>query len=198
MKYVDRSNTTYPGHEAVSREINAKYLFLRQMSDFDPFSAVKHVNSRHTLQIECWFLDNSPTMDYVDRVDTSFLGHEAVSDEILAKYLIFDEISDLAISADHRDGVCERMCPSLQVGVYRLNTKLPWDHRRLVMKENAGRYVVWCHCEGHDGRLGGQICVWWFVGCVAVWDLIPRLRCFRDQEISPCVLKRGDTAYISP
>ena len=48
MDYVDRTNVTFPGHEDVSREINAKYLFLRQMSEFGPISAIKHVNSRHT------------------------------------------------------------------------------------------------------------------------------------------------------
>ena len=86
--------TTYSGHEAVSGEINAKYLFLRQMSDFGPFSAIKHVNSRHSSQNECWFLDKSPPMDYADRMNASFPGHEAVSHEILAKYLIFDDFSD--------------------------------------------------------------------------------------------------------
>ena len=25
------------------------------------------------------------------------------------------------------------------------------------MLENTGRYDVWPHCEGHDGRLGGQL-----------------------------------------
>ena len=70
------------------------------------------------------------------------------------------------------------MCPSLQVGVYRPHTTLPWDHRRLFILVNAGRYGVWCHHKGHDGRLGGKICVW-----VAVWaDLIPSLVCFRDHE----------------
>ena len=49
MDYVDRTNMTLPGHEAVSRETNAKYLFLRQTSDLGPISAAKHVNSRHTL-----------------------------------------------------------------------------------------------------------------------------------------------------
>ena len=174
MNYVDRTIITFPGHEAVSGEINAKYLFLRQMSDLGPISAIKHVNSRHCLQNECWFLDNSPSMDYTDRMNSSFPGQEGVFDEILAEYLIFDDISDFAISVAHRDGVCERMCPSLQVGVHRPHTTLPWDHRRLIIKENAGRYVVWCHCEGHDGRLGGH----WMA--VAVWDLIPS----RDQESS--------------
>ena len=117
--HTNRTNTTFPGHEAVSRKINAKYLSLRQLSEFDPFSAVKHVNSRHSLQIKCWFLDNHIPMDYADRMNTSFPGHEGVSHEILAKHLIFDDISDFAISADHRDGYCERMCPTLQVGVHR-------------------------------------------------------------------------------
>ena len=166
---MDRTIITFPGHEAVSHEINAKYLFLRQMSDLGPISAVKHANSRHTLPIECWFLDNSLPMNYADRMSTTFPGHEGVSHEILAKYLIFDDISDLTISPAHRNGFCERMCPSLQVGVYRGDTTLPWDHRRLIMCEIAGRYGVWCHCKGHNGRLGGQF-VW-----VAVWDLIPSL-----------------------
>ena len=164
MDHINRTNMTYPGHEAVSLEINAKYLFLRQMSDFGPFSAVKHVNSRHPLQIECWFLEKNPCMGHTDRMNTSFPVHDAVCHDISAKYLIFDDIADLAISEAHRDGICERMCQSLQVDVYRPQTTLPWDHRRLVMKENAGIYAVWCHCEGHDGRLGGQICVRWRCG----------------------------------
>ena len=155
---------TFPGQEAVSHEIFAKYLFLRQMSDFGPISAVKHVISRHSLQVGCWFLDNNVTMDQMDRMNTSFSGQEGVSHEINAKYLIFDDFSDLPISAAHRDGFYERMCPSLQVGVYRPNTTLPWDHRRLFIRENAGRYGVWCHCEGHDGRLGGQNLRWGGLG----------------------------------
>ena len=146
------------------------------MSDFGPISAVKHVFSRHSLQAECWFFDSSPPMTHMDRMSTSFPGHEGVSHEINAKYLIFDDFSDLAISAAHRDGVCKRMCPSLQVGVYRPNTTLPWDHRRLFIRGNAGRYAVWCHCEGHVGRLGGQISFGGGMG------LIPSLRCFRDQK----------------
>ena len=73
-------------------------------------------------------------MDYADRMDSSFLGHEGISHEILDKYLIFDVISDFAISVAHRDGVCERMRPSLQVGVYLPHTTLPWDHRRLLIR----------------------------------------------------------------
>ena len=164
VKYADRIIITFPGHEAAYREINAKYHFLRQMSDLGPISVVKHVNFRHSLQIECWFLDNNIPMDYADRINTTFPGHEGVSDEILAKYLIFDDNSDFAISAANRDGFCEGMCPSLQVGVYRPHATLPWDHRRLIIWANAGRYVVWCHREGHEGRLGGQICVWWRYG----------------------------------
>ena len=57
-------------------------------------------------------------MDYADRMNTSFPGREGVSDEILAKYLIFDDFSDFAISDAQRVGFCERMRPSLQVGVY--------------------------------------------------------------------------------
>ena len=95
-------------------------------------------------------------MDHMDRMNTSCPGHEGVSGEINAKYLIFDDFSDLAISAAHRDGFCERMCPNLQVGVYRPNTTRLWDHRRLVMWVIAGRYGVWCHRDGHDGRLGGK------------------------------------------
>ena len=53
MDHSNRKNTSFPGREAVSREINAKYLFLRQMSDLGPISAVKHVFPRHTLQDEC-------------------------------------------------------------------------------------------------------------------------------------------------
>ena len=52
------------------------------------------------------------------------------------------------------------MCPSLQVGVYLPKTTLPWDHKRLIIRENAARLRICCLCEGHDGRLGGQICVW--------------------------------------
>ena len=48
VDHTNRANVTFPGHEDVSREINAKYLFLRQMSEFGPISAIKHVNSRHT------------------------------------------------------------------------------------------------------------------------------------------------------
>ena len=53
VKYADRIIITFPGHEAVSREINAKYHLLWQMSDLGPISVVKHVNSRPSLQIEC-------------------------------------------------------------------------------------------------------------------------------------------------
>ena len=42
-------------------------------------------------------------MDYADGMNTTFPGHKGVFDEILAKYLIFDDFS-LTISADHRDG----------------------------------------------------------------------------------------------
>ena len=111
IKYADRMIITFPGHEAVSLEIFAKYLFLRQTSDFGPISAVKHVFSRLSLQIECWFLDNNVTMDHMDRMNTSCPGHQGVSDEINEKYLIFDDISDLPISGAHRDGFWERMCP---------------------------------------------------------------------------------------
>ena len=110
-------------------------------------------------------------MDHMDRMNTSFPGHEAVSDEITAKYLIFDDFSVLAISAAHRDGFCERMCPSLRVGVYLPHTTLPWDHRRLMRRENLARYVVWCDCKGHVGRMGGQIGSSW--ASASVWDLIP-------------------------
>ena len=113
MDQMNRINTTFPGHEGVSREIFAKYLFLRQTSDFGPISAVMHVISRHCLQIECWFLDNNVTMDHMERTNTSFPGRKGESLEINAKYLIFDDFSDLAISAARRGGFCERMCPSL-------------------------------------------------------------------------------------
>ena len=53
MDQMNRINTTFPGQEAVSREILSKYLFLRQTSDFGPISAVMHVISWHSLQIEC-------------------------------------------------------------------------------------------------------------------------------------------------
>ena len=96
-------------------------------------------------------------MYYADRMNKSLPGQEGVTHEISVKCLIFDDISDLAISGAHRDGFCERMCPSLQVGVCRPHTTLPWDQRRLIIMENAGRYAVWCHFEGHDGQLGGQI-----------------------------------------
>ena len=62
MDHADRMNITFPGHEGVSDEINAKYLFLRQMSDFGQFWRAKHVFSRHPLQIECWFLHRNPPM----------------------------------------------------------------------------------------------------------------------------------------
>ena len=156
---------TFPGQEGVSIEIFAKYLFMRQTSDFGSISAVKYVLSRHSLQIECWFLDNNASMDHMDRMNTSCPGHEGVSDEINAKYLNFDDFSDFAISPAHRHGFCERMCPPLQVGVDRPHSTFPWDHGRLFIRENAGRYVVWCLCEGHDGRLGGQN-----LRLMVVWD----------------------------
>ena len=56
---------TFPGHEGVSREIFAKYLFLRQVSDFGPNLAAKHMISRQSLQIECWFFDINVTMDHM-------------------------------------------------------------------------------------------------------------------------------------
>ena len=111
--HTKRTNTTFPGHEAVSLEIFAKCLFLRQTSYFGPISAVKHGEFSTSLQIECWFLDNNASMDHMDRMNTSCPGHKGVSDEINAKHLIFDDISDFDISAAHRDGFCERMCPSL-------------------------------------------------------------------------------------
>ena len=66
-------------------------------------------------------------------MNKSFPGHEGVSHEISAKYLIFDDFSDFTISAAQRDSFCERVCPSLQVGVYRPHTTLPWDHTRLII-----------------------------------------------------------------
>ena len=96
-------------------------------------------------------------MGHTDRMNTSFPGHEGVSGEITAKYLIFDDFSDLAISGAHHDGFYERMYPSLQVGVYRLDITLPCDYRRLVIRKKSGRYVVSCHSEGRVGRVGGQI-----------------------------------------
>ena len=78
-------------------------------------------------------------MDHADRMNTSFPGHEGISGEITANYLIFADVSDLDISDAHRDSICERMCPSLQVGVSRPHTALPWDHRRLIMRENIAR-----------------------------------------------------------
>ena len=139
MDYADRMNNSFRWREAVSREINAQYLFLRQMSDFGHFLGEQRVISRHTLQVECWFRDNRLPMDHMDRINTSFPGREAVSREITAKYLILDDFSVLAISDAHRDGFCERMCPSLQVGVYLPHTTLSWDHKRLTMRENPGR-----------------------------------------------------------
>ena len=106
MKYADRTIITFPGHGAVSREINAQYLILRQMSDLRPISAVKHANSLHTLQIECWFFDNSSLIYYEDRMNTSFPGHEGVSHEISAKYLIFDDFSDLTVFVS----ACAHLC----------------------------------------------------------------------------------------
>ena len=133
MDYAYRMNGSFPGREAVSGEINAKYHFWRQMSDFGPFLSKQRVISRHTLQVECWFLNNNPSIDHMGRMKTSFPWHEGVSDEITAKYLIFSDFSVFAISAAHRDGFCERMCPSLQVDVYLPHTTLPWDHRRLII-----------------------------------------------------------------
>ena len=78
-----------PGQEAISHEIVAKYHILRQMSDFGPISAVQHVVSRHSLQVESWFFDSSPPANHMDRTNTSFPGHEGVSFEINAKYLKF-------------------------------------------------------------------------------------------------------------
>ena len=139
MEYGDRMNSSFPGQEVVSREINAKYPFLRQMSDFGPFLGEQRVISRHTLQVKCWFLDNNPPMGHMDRMNTSFPGHEGVSEEINAKYLVFPDFSVLAISAAYRDSFCERMWPSLQVGDYLPHARLPWDHRSLIMWENAVR-----------------------------------------------------------
>ena len=127
MDHADRMNTSFPGHEGVSDEMFAKYLFLRQMSDFGQFWREKHMFSGHCLQIECWFLHRNSSMDHGNRMNTSFPGHEGVSGEISAKYLIFAAFSDLAISAAHRDGFCARMCSSLQDGVYRPDTTLPWE-----------------------------------------------------------------------
>ena len=193
VKHVDRMNITFPWHEAVSREINAKYLFLRQVSDFGPFSAAKCVSSRHSLQIECWFLDKRTPVDYADRMNTSFPGHKAVSHEILTKHFIFDDMSDLPISDAQRVGFCERMCLSLQVGVYRLNTALIWDHKRLVIQENAGRCVVWCHRKGHDGRLGGQIVACGCVGGGTRKGFDPEFGVWADSGPgeAPVFLKRG-------
>ena len=94
MAYVDRMIITFPGHEGVSQEINAKYLFLRQVSEFGPVSPIKDVISRRSLQVERWFFDNNPTIPYADRMNATFPGQEGVSHEILAKCLIFDDISD--------------------------------------------------------------------------------------------------------
>ena len=80
MDYTDRMNNSFPGREGVFDEINAKYHFLRQMSDFGPFLGEQRVISRHTLQVECWFLDNNLPMGHMDRMNTSFPGHEGVSD----------------------------------------------------------------------------------------------------------------------
>ena len=71
-------------------------------------------------------------MYYADRMNKSLPGQEGVTHEISVKRLIFEDISDFAISGAQRDGFCERMCPSLQVGVYLPHTTLPWDHRRLI------------------------------------------------------------------
>ena len=70
-------------------------------------------------------------------------GHEGVPHEIIAEYLIFDDFSDFAISAAHRDGFCERTCPWLQVGVYRPHTALPWEHRSLFIWERQLRLLLW-------------------------------------------------------
>ena len=117
----------------------------------------QRVFSRHSLQIECWFLEIKAPMGHTNGMNSSFLWQEGVSDEITAKYLIFDDVSDLTISGAHRDGFCARMCPSLEVGVYRRDATLPWDHGRLVVRKNPGRYVVWCHSEGHVGRWEGKL-----------------------------------------
>ena len=106
-------NNSFPGREGVFDEITTKYHFLRHVSDLGHFSGEKHGFSRVALQIQCWFLDNNPLMYHADQMGTSFPGREGVSDEITAKCIIFDDFSDLAISAAHRDGFCERMCPCL-------------------------------------------------------------------------------------
>ena len=99
-------------------------------------------------------------MGHTDRMNTSFPGHEGVSGEITAKYLIFAAVSDLAISGAHRDGFYECMCPSLQVGVDRRRTTLPCDHRRLVIRKKSGRHVVWYHSDGMlvewEGKIVGR------------------------------------------
>ena len=132
-------NNSFPGREALSDEINAQYHYLRQMSDFGPFLGEQRVISRQTLQVECWFLNSNQPMDHMKRMRTSYPGREGVSEEITAKYLIFDDFSVFAISAAHRDNFCEGMCPSLQVGVYLPRSTFPWDHRRLIMWENPAR-----------------------------------------------------------
>ena len=103
INHTNRKNTSFPGRKAVSLEINAKYLFLRQMSDLGSISAAKHVFTRHTLQIECRFLDSSPSMDCKDRMNTIFPVREGISEEITANYLIFADVSDLDISDAHRE-----------------------------------------------------------------------------------------------
>ena len=193
MDYTDRMNNSFSGREGVSDEINAKCHFLRQMSDFGPFLGELRLISRHSLQIECWFLDKRTPVDYADRMNTSFPGHKAVSHEILTKYFIFDDMSDLPISDAQRVGFCERICLSLQVGVYRLNTALIWDHKRLVIQENAGRCVVWCHRKGHDGRLGGQIVACGCVGGGTRKGFDPEFGVWADSGPgeAPVFLKRG-------
>ena len=80
MDQIERMIWLNWGLEAVSDEIDTKTV-LREIC---PFSGMKHASSRGSLQVECWFLDNSPPVKYADRKIVTFLGHGDVSREINA------------------------------------------------------------------------------------------------------------------
>ena len=86
VDHTKRTNITFPGHKAVSLEIFANHLFLRQVSDFGPISAVQHVVSRHSLQVECWFLDSSPPMNHIPNEENG--GPTSVRGPICAPKII--------------------------------------------------------------------------------------------------------------
>ena len=58
------------------------------------FSGAKHASSRNSLQIEWWPFDFNPATDHTNRTNTTFLGREAVSDEINVEYHFLRQMSD--------------------------------------------------------------------------------------------------------